>query len=123
MADRVVVGDVGGGFMLRVSKPGYNAYSAPPEGLTFHENMRPLVPAISGYVWVPGGTPNGDNITSGQVTVGLGMGFSFPPKVLVRNSANRISVAAHLNMDNGQLTIFNDTPAAVLARYFVFMPF
>jgi len=123
MADRVVVGDVGGGFMLRVSKPGYNAYSAPPEGLTFHENMRPLVPVVSGYVGVPAGSISGGNLVSGQVTVSLGMGFSFPPKVLIRNSANRISVQATLNMDNGQLTIFNDTPAPVTARYFVFMPF
>lgn len=124
MAERVRVGNSGGQFMLRTSKPGYNASSAPEDGLTFHENMRPLVPVVSGYVSVPAGTSGGaDTIQNpGTATVNLGMGFVSPPKVILRNNLNRLGTRAALTLDSGQMTVYNYYHVAMTVRYLVFVP-
>lgn len=123
MVERVFIGDDSSTFKLRVSKPGHEARTAVLNNLTVHENMRPLIPVLSGYAAVPAGVISGSGVNPSEATIFLGVGFAFPPKIVLRNNLNIFGrMTAKLNLSTGRLTFQNSHPQAMTVRYVIFNP-
>lgn len=123
MVDRVFIGNHGGTFKMRVSKPGHDAKTASVNNLIIHEDMRPLIPVATGTVSIGAGGSGGPAV----VTRSLGMTFDFPPKIVLRNNLNTLpsdalSYYASLDLDTGTLRIMNQASSAMIVRYTIFAP-
>jgi len=63
----------GGGFAIQFSKPGYDVYSAPPEGLVFNSATKRLRPLLQGIVSISGRS----STTAGSVNVNVALPKTF----------------------------------------------
>jgi hypothetical protein len=122
MVDRVFVGNDGGAFKMRVSRPGFDARTAGVNGLVIHEGMRPLIPVATGLISVGAGS----RPSPASASVSLGIGFAFPPKLVLRNNINTLpgsrTYYARLDLSNGILTITNEFASAMVVRYTIYNP-
>lgn len=125
MTERLFLGSDGGTFKARVSKPGFTARSATQDQCLLHEDTRPLTFSTQGLLTI------GD---LGSASVSLGTGFSTPPVLVLRCSANRTPAVygvsgagrlfgyyAELNLGSGVLTIFNLLGYTDTFKYVVFI--
>ncbi|MCB5201874.1 hypothetical protein LH464_05200 [Neorhizobium sp. T786] len=124
MTERFFVGNDGGAFKLRVSKPGITARNATVDQCFLHEGGRPLAFVAQGSLGVGNG---------GSASVALGRSFAYPPVVVLRCATNRTAgryatsggttgYYATLNMASGVLTIFNQLGYTDTFKYVVFIP-
>jgi hypothetical protein len=116
MTERVFIGNDGGQFKMRISKPGITARNATIDQCTIHEaQVRPLVYLQQGYVNVSPGS---------SVTVSLGRTFTVPPVVILKHESHQILAAtARLTLGTGALQIIAaSTATGSLVKYVVMAP-
>jgi len=63
----------GGGFAIQFSKPGYDVYSAPPEGLVFDSGTKRLRPLLQGTIPLSGRA----NTAAGSVNANIALPKTF----------------------------------------------
>lgn len=116
MSERLFFGNDNGAFKIRVSKPGFDARYASVQQCLLHEDMKPMSFLTQGYLTVASGS---------SASVALGVGFPFPPVVILRCASNRTCTGANynadLNLSSGVLTIFNNLGYTDTFKYVVFI--
>lgn len=117
--ERVFIGNDGGTFKMRVSKPGYVARSATRDQCSIHEDKRPLIPVATGVVSVPAHSP-GNPIP--YVDTSAGTSFSFPPKIIRRDASGVPAGIFRLTLNTGALRVYNINAPARNIRYAVYHP-
>jgi len=117
--ERVFIGNDGGTFKMRVSKPGFHARFATRDQCLVHEESRKLIPVLTGVVGIPA-RPNMQT-APGRVSFYLGRAFSFPPKIVVTSGANS-NVGVSLGLNDGLMELTNSVLAPVTARYVIYHP-
>lgn len=116
MTERVFVGNDGGTFKMRVSRPGVPARSATVDQCIIHEGQqRPLMYVQQGYAVIAAG---------GSANINLGRSFAFPPVVILKHESNRIDAAtAKLSLGSGVLNIsVKAGMSGSLVKYVVMAP-
>ena len=129
MVERYFVGrdPATGTFKLRVSKPGHEARSAAIENLLLHENMNNLSAAIMGSVSLPAGQQSsGQRVDPSFTTLSLGRSYTTMPKIILRCNLDYLpsyfSYFCSLQLNTGQLTLYNRTLTAMTIKYAIFAP-
>jgi len=116
MPDRIYMGFLNGGFVARVSRPGFDVKSAPDYGYLFREDTASIRPVTSGSIPFGG---------AGSIAVALS-GLTDAPFVILKSNDSSVpsldNYYAKINATFTTLTVVNVRGIARTLSYFVFGP-
>lgn len=118
MVRRIIMGNDGGVFKFRASRPGVDAATAPfGNGFQIHEEMTPMAATESGEVAVA---------ANSNVTINLTRQYDEPPLVLLNDGNGRVMgdyYWARYFIATNQLRIYNTWNSPMTVRWAVLADF